>query len=129
MALADFDTVVREADFLSLHCPLSDKTRHIINADVFKKMKRTAFLINVGRGGLVDTQALLEVLTRKEIAGAALDVFEQEPLPADHPLRSLENVILTAHSAAYSVSAERRLREDTARNIVDFFQKPNAKAS
>jgi D-3-phosphoglycerate dehydrogenase len=129
VTLADFDTVVREADFLSLHCPLSDSTRHIIDADVFKKMKRTAFLINVGRGGLVDTQALLEVLTRKEIAGAALDVFEQEPLPADHPLRKLENVILTAHSAAYSVSAERQLREDTARNIVDFFQKQNAKAS
>jgi len=121
--LTDFDTVVREADFLSLHCPLTDETRHIINEDVFRKMKRTAFLINVGRGGLVDTEALLGVLTRKELAGAALDVYEQEPLPADHPLRKLENVILTAHSAAYSVSAEKQLREDTARNVLEFFQK------
>jgi D-3-phosphoglycerate dehydrogenase len=119
---ADFGTVVREADFLSLHCPLTDKTRHLINRDVFKKMKPTAFLINAGRGGLVDTEALLGALTSKDIAGAALDVYEQEPLPADHPVRQLENVILTAHTAAYSLAAKNQLREDVARNVVEFFK-------
>ncbi len=122
VTLTDFDTVVRESDFLSLHCPLTDATRHLINAEVLKKMKPSAFLINVARGGVVDTEALMKALSSKQIAGAALDVFEEEPLPADHPLRKMENVILTAHAAAYSVGAALQLREDTARNIVRFFQ-------
>ena len=124
--LVDFDTVVRESDFLSLHCPLTDKTRHIINRDVFKKMKPGSFLVNNGRGGLVDTAALLEVLGSKHLAGAGLDVFEEEPLPADHPVRKLDNVILTAHAASYSLGAEKQLREDVARNVVEFFQGKHA---
>ena len=120
--LADFETVIRESDFLSLHCPLTKDTLHLINAEVLAKMKPGAFLINMARGGVVDTAALLEALSRGQIAGAALDVFEQEPLPPDHPLTKMDNVILTPHLASYSMDAIKQLREDTARNVVEFFQ-------
>jgi D-3-phosphoglycerate dehydrogenase len=120
--LADFETVIRESDFLSLHCPLTKDTLHLINAEVLAKMKPGAFLINMARGGVVDTAALLEALSRGQIAGAALDVFEQEPLPPDHPLTKMDNVILTPHLASYSLEAIKQLREDTARNVVEFFQ-------
>jgi D-3-phosphoglycerate dehydrogenase len=120
--LADFETVIRESDFLSLHCPLTKETQHLINAEVFKKMKPGAFLINMARGGVVDTAALLEALSRGQIAGAALDVFEQEPLPPDHPLTKMDNVILTPHLASYSLDAVLQLRKDTARNVLEFFQ-------
>ena len=120
--LADFETVMRESDFLSLHCPLTKDTLHLINAEVLGKMKPGAFLINMARGGVVDTAALLEALSRGQIAGAALDVFEQEPLPPDHPLTKMDNVILTPHLASYSLEAIKQLREDTARNVVEFFQ-------
>jgi D-3-phosphoglycerate dehydrogenase / 2-oxoglutarate reductase len=119
----DFDTVIRESDYLSLHCPLTKETQHLINAEVLGKMKPGSFLINMARGGVVDTEALLKALTSGHLAGAALDVFEQEPLPADHPLTKLENVILTPHLASYSLDAAHQLRESTARNIVEFFQK------
>ena len=122
VTLTDFDTLVRESDYVSLHCPLTEATRHLINAEVLKKMKPTTFLINMARGGVVDTQALVGALEGKQIAGAALDVFEEEPLPADHPLRKMENVILTPHLASLSRAAARQLREDTAGNILKFFQ-------
>jgi len=121
---ADFETVVRESDFLSLHCPLIRETRRLMNSAVLARMKPSAFLINVSRGGVVDTQALVEALAGRQIAGAAIDVFEEEPLPADHPLRKMENVILTPHTAAYSEEAVAQLRRDTARNVLDFFQNP-----
>ena len=123
VSFTDFETVVRESDFLSLHCPLTAGTRHSINAEVLNKMKPTAFLINVSRGAVVDTAALVEALSRKQIAGAALDVFEQEPLPADHVLRNLENVVLTPHRAALSIQARLQMRQETAQHVVDFFQK------
>jgi D-3-phosphoglycerate dehydrogenase len=120
--LTDFETIIRVSDFLSLHCPLTKETRHLINAQVLQKMKPSSFLINVSRGGVVDTQALVEALTRRQIAGAALDVFEQEPLAAEHPLMKMDNVILTPHLASYSVDAAMQLRRDTARRVVEFFQ-------
>ena len=82
---SDLDSVLRESDFLSLHCPLDKDTRHLMNAQTFGKLKPGAFLINVSRGGVVDTAALLPPYIIGKIAGAALDVFEQEPLAADHP--------------------------------------------
>ena len=118
----DFEMVVRESDFLSLHCPLTRETRHMMNAAALARMKPSALLINVSRGGVIDTQALVEAVTRGQIAGAAIDVFEEEPLPADHPLRKLENVILTPHTAAYSEESAAQVRRDSARNIVNFFQ-------
>jgi len=123
VTLAGLETVIREADYLSVHCPLMEETRHLINAATLGIMKPTSFLINVARGGVVDTMALIEALTRKQIAGAALDVFEEEPLPLEHPLRKMENVILTPHTAAYSSDALREIREGVGRNVLHFFQR------
>jgi D-3-phosphoglycerate dehydrogenase len=117
----DLETVVRESDFLSLHCPLIRETRHLMNSALLAMMKPSAYMINVSRGGVVDTEALVEALARGQIAGAAIDVFEEEPLPADHPLRKMENVVLTPHTAAYSEESAVQLRRDTAKNVVDFF--------
>ena len=122
--LADLETVIRESDYLTLHCPLIDATRHLINEATLRRMKPTSFLINASRGGVVDTPALVEALTCGQIAGAALDVFEEEPLAAEHPLRKLENVILTPHTAATSEEAFREIREGVARNLLHFFQQP-----
>lgn len=87
------------ADFVSVHMPLTESTRKMFSHSQFDKMKNTAFLINVGRGACVDEDALYHALADKKIAGAALDVFEQEPTPADNPLFRLENIILSAHVA------------------------------
>jgi phosphoglycerate dehydrogenase-like enzyme len=122
ITLADFDTVLRESDFLSLHCPLTKETHHLMNAAAFDKLKPSAFFLNVSRGGVVDTAAMVAALEQKKIAGAALDVFEQEPLPADHPLLKMDNVILTPHIASYSAEAATQLRRDTARHVVEYFQ-------
>ena len=123
VTLTDFETLVRESDYLSLHCPLTKETSHLINAEVLKKMKPTSFLINVARGGVVDTEALVEALANKQIAGAGLDVFQEEPLPVGHPLRTMENVILTPHTASYSKASRMQLRHDAARHVLDFFQR------
>jgi D-3-phosphoglycerate dehydrogenase len=120
--LADLDTVLRQSDFISFHCPLTKDTQHLMNDQAFGKLKPGAFLINVSRGGVVDTAALVAALESRKLAGAALDVFEQEPLPSDHPLVKMDNVILTPHIASYSAEAALQLRRDTARRVVEFFQ-------
>jgi phosphoglycerate dehydrogenase-like enzyme len=91
------DDLLRQADYVSLHLVLSDRTRNIVGARELALMKPTACLINTSRAGLVDQQALLAALTGKRIAGAALDVYEIEPLPRDHPLRRAPNTVLTPH--------------------------------
>ena len=98
--LTSLDEVLKEADFLSLHCRLSEATRGLIGARELALLKPAAYFINVGRGELVDQGALTEVLRNRRIAGAALDVFTKEPLPADDPLIGLDNVILTPHWSA-----------------------------
>ena len=102
---ASFDEVVARADFLSLHPPLNPATRHIVNTDVLAAMKASATLVNVSRGPLVDTDALVETLTQRRIAGAVLDATDPEPLPKKHPLRQLDNVLVTPHAAWYSEEA------------------------
>ena len=104
-----FHSLLKESDFVVLALPLTDETHHLLDAKAFQAMKTTAFLINVGRGELVDQDALVTALREKKIAGAALDVFEKEPLPEDSPLWELENVILSPHVAGLS----RTLREET----------------
>ncbi len=91
-----------EADFLILIAPYSKLTHHLVNAELLAVMKPTAFVLNLARGGLCDEAALVEALRAKRIAGAGLDVFSQEPLPADHPLWTLDNVIMTPHCAGSS---------------------------
>jgi len=93
--------VVGDFDFFVLLTPLTEKTRNSVNADVFAAMKPTSFLINLARGGVVDEPALVEALKSKRIAGAALDVFSQEPLPPDHPFWTMHNVIITTHQGGF----------------------------
>jgi D-3-phosphoglycerate dehydrogenase len=103
------DEVFEVADVLSLNCPLTPETRHIANAARIGRMKPGAFLVNTARGPLVEEPALVAALTSGRLAGAALDVFEHEPLPADSPLRTLPNVILGSHNASNTAEAVSRV--------------------
>jgi len=94
--------VIGELDHFVILTPLTDATRNIVDAAVLARMKPTAFLINLARGGIVDEPALIAALKERKIAGAAIDVFVQEPLPADHPFWSMENVILSPHIGAFN---------------------------
>jgi D-2-hydroxyacid dehydrogenase (NADP+) len=93
--------VLPELDYIVLLTPYSPATHHMIDAKVFAAMKPTSYLVNVARGGVVDEDALVDALRAGQIAGAGLDVFNQEPLPADHPLWSFENVIITTHQGGF----------------------------
>lgn len=98
----DFHELMSSSDFVSVHCPLTPDTRHLINENAIKSMKSHAILINTSRGAIVDEAALVAALQKHRIGGAALDVFEKEPLPAGSPLRQLDNVVMTPHIAGYS---------------------------
>jgi D-3-phosphoglycerate dehydrogenase len=100
--LAEIDDVVRAADFLSVHTPLTPETRNVVSRARIALMKPGAFVVNCARGGLVDESALVEALREGRISGAGIDVFEQEPPPADHPLLALPNAIVTSHVAGSS---------------------------
>ena len=102
VTLTDLDTVFRESDFVCVNCPLSDETHHLVNADRLAQMKPTAFLINTARGPIVDQAALTEALRERRIAGAGIDVFEQEPPDANDPLLALDNVIVTPHALCWT---------------------------
>jgi len=119
-----FDQVISEADILSLHCPQTTMTENLINANVLDNMKPTAMLINTARGALVNSTDLLAALTRKKIAYAVLDVLEQEPPPANHPLLNakLANLKITAHIAWASYEAQQRLINLLSKNIAAFKQ-------
>jgi D-3-phosphoglycerate dehydrogenase len=95
----DLDTLYMESDIVTVHVYLNDKTRHMVNSDAFKKMKREAIIINTARGPVVEEKALIAALKNGDIAGAGLDVFEKEPLAIDSELREFDNVILTPHTA------------------------------
>ncbi len=112
------ERLLRESDFISLHIFLNEKNRHLINAERLALMKQTAFLINTSRGGVVDTQALCQVLREKRIAGAGLDVFEEEPLPVDSPLRELDNVYLSPHIGGATTDARRNGGIVAAENVI-----------
>ena len=106
-----FQELLERSDYLSIHAPDNAETRHLMGAAQFKAMKSTAVLINTARGPLIDEAALIKALENEEIAGAGLDVTEQEPPAKDNPLRTMENVILTPHTA----SASTRMRQETRR--------------
>lgn len=124
----DRDALFRQADFISLHVPLLPETRHLISKENLAKMKRTAYLVNTSRGPVVDEAALVEALEKKQIAGAALDVFENEPKA--HPaLIPRKDVILTPHIASASIDTRTKMAVMAANNVVAFFngrRPPNA---
>ena len=120
------DQLLREADIVSLHCPLTPETRHLINRESLSLMKPTAFLINTARGALIDEAALVEALRKKQIAAAALDVISQEPPPADHPIiraaKELNNLIVTPHTAWSTRETRERLLDEVKENIAAFLR-------
>ncbi|MEC8336673.1 MAG: aspartate aminotransferase family protein [Planctomycetota bacterium] len=117
LEFVSLERVIQEADFLSLHCVLTDETRGIIGEAQLKQMKSTAIIVNVSRGPLIDEAALIEALERGQIAGAGLDVFTKEPLSAGHPLFHFDNVVLAPHFAFYSREAYARLEQDCLKKI------------
>ena len=111
------DQLLAQSDFVSLHCPLNDQTRHLIDAAALSKMKPTAFLINTARGALVDEAALIDALRAGTIAGAGLDVQETEPPAPDSPLYTMENVLLTPHMGWKGLETRQRLVALLSENI------------
>ena len=116
--LVDFNTLLERSDYVSVHAPLTDETHHLFNKDAFGRMKSEALLINTARGPLVDDQALAEALDDGQISGAALDVVPVEPIPADSPLLNRDDVIITPHTAFYSVDALVDLQTKAAEDVV-----------
>jgi len=121
ISLVSFDEVLKEADYISLHAALSEETRHMVGAAQLKSMKPTAYLINTARGALVDEVALYEALAQKQIAGAALDVFNEEP-PKDSPLLQLENLVITPHIGAHTRESIERMGVMAVENVLQTLQ-------
>jgi glyoxylate reductase len=118
----DLETLLKESDFVSIHVPLTKETYHMINEERLRLMKKTAYIINNARGSIIDEKALYKALKEGWIAGAALDVFEQEPTPVDNPLLKLENVVVAPHIGSASFETRSRMAEMVAENLVAFFQ-------
>jgi len=116
----ELEELLKESDVVTLHVPLLDSTYHLINEERLKLMKPTAILINAARGPIIDTNALVKALREGWIAGAGLDVFEEEPLPAGHELTKLDNVVLTPHIGASTVEAQMRAGVEVAKRSLKF---------
>ncbi len=117
-----FDQVLAESDVISVHVPLNPETRGLISAAALAKMKQGAFIVNTSRGPVIDERALIAALQSGHLAGAGLDVFETEPLPADSPLRMMEHVVVTPHMAAYSEESWHGLRVEMCETIGDWIK-------
>lgn len=117
---ADLDTLLRSSDFISLHVPLTDETRHIVNAETLSKMKDGSFLVNTARGACVNESDLVNALRAGKLAGAALDVFDNEP-NINPELIAMENVILTPHIASATKQARTKMGQQATAAILDFF--------
>lgn len=118
LKVVSLDQLLAETDFVSLNCDLNPTSYHLIGQRELALMKPTAYLINTSRGPVVDEQALVHALQERQIAGAALDVFEEEPLPPDSSLRALDNCLLAPHNANSSPQAWRRVHENTIHNLL-----------
>jgi len=117
--MTDLRTLLSSSDFVSIHCDLNPTSRHLLNSDTFAQMKPAAILINTARGPIVDEPALVDALQSKRLAGAALDVFEFEPLPLESPLLKMDNVLLAPHNSNSSPAAWERVHWKTIRNLVE----------
>lgn len=120
--LVDRDRLLRESDVVVCHVPLTAETRHMVNRDFLARMKPSAYLVNISRGGVVDQEALVETLRARRIAGAGLDVFTPEPLTPGHPLTTLDNVVLTPHVGAGTLDAFRTKMRFALGNLLRFVQ-------
>ena len=118
LTMMSLPTLLESCDFVSLHCDLNPTTFHLIGRAELARMRSSAYLINTARGPVIDEAALIEALRERRIAGAALDVFEAEPLPADSPLRAMENCLLAPHNANSDLAARRRVHESTIANLL-----------
>jgi phosphoglycerate dehydrogenase-like enzyme len=121
--LVSKEELFKQSDFVTVHLVLSGRTKRIIGAPELESMKPTAFFVNTSRGPLVDEQALIKVLQEKKIAGAALDVFDEEPLPANHPFRTLPNVLGTSHIGYVTQDTYKLFYEDTVKAIEEYLKK------
>jgi D-3-phosphoglycerate dehydrogenase / 2-oxoglutarate reductase len=117
----ELDELLRRSDFVSINCPLTDETRTIMGAREYALMKPSAYFITTARGFIHDEAALTQALRDKKLAGAGLDVWEQEPPPADHPLMAFDNVIVTAHTAGVTTEARIRMGQFAAEQMIDAF--------
>lgn len=120
--LVGLDELLTTSDYVSIHVPLTEATKHLINADAIRKMKKSAYLINCARGGIIDETALLEALDGSRLAGAALDVFETEPLPADSPLLKSDKVVLTPHLGASTDEAQLQVSIEVADQLISYLR-------
>jgi len=117
--LVDLDTLFREADFISVHCPLNDSTRHLIGEKAFRHMEKRPLIVNTSRGPIIDETALIAALKEGRVSGAGLDVLEQEPPDPKSPLLAMENVIFSPHVGFYSEESIRELNRRTAEGVAD----------
>jgi D-3-phosphoglycerate dehydrogenase len=117
--MTDLDSLLSESDFVSVNCDLNPTSHHLINSKTLAKMKPTAVLINTARGPIVDEKALIAALSSGQVGGAALDVFEFEPLPNDSPLLKMDNVMLAPHNSNSSPTAWERIHWNTIKNLVE----------
>jgi len=117
------EQLLRESDFITIHMVLSDRSRNLIGTNEFAVMKKTARLINTSRGPIVNEKALLDAVAKQQIAGAAIDVFDVEPLPSDHPFRSAENILATPHIGYVSLATYRIFYGDTLTSISNWLDK------
>lgn len=118
----DLTTLLRQSDFVTIHVPLMKETHHFINEEKLRLMKKTAYIINNSRGPVIDEKALYKALKEGWIAGAGLDVFEQEPAPVDNPLLKFDNVVVAPHISSASLETRAKMSEMVAGNLVNFFQ-------
>jgi D-3-phosphoglycerate dehydrogenase len=117
--MADLDEIYTHSDFISLNCNLTEQNYHLLNKDTFSRMKRGVFIVNTSRGSLIDEVALIQALNEKRVAGAALDVFEKEPLPKNSPLRHFDNCIFGCHNSSNTKEAVQRVNELAIRNLIE----------
>lgn len=121
--MVPLDQLLAESDYISLHLPMTPETKHMLSKPQFEKMKTGVRIINTARGGIIDEAALAEAIKAGKVAGAAIDVFEVEPVPKDNPLLGLEQVILTPHLGASSVEGQGRVGDEVARKLIEYFCK------
>ena len=118
----DFDTGIKLADFITVHMPLSEKTKNIINKKVFEEMKDNAIIVNTARGGIINEKDLYWALKNEKIYGAGTDVFEIEPPKANNPLLTLDNILLSPHNAALTLECRIRMAKETVENIIFYLE-------